>query len=137
MVDLATLDAKDLQGLSPGATTELATRMLVDIKARAEKAQRDAREMRFKDVKIEKITFELARLKAWKFGAHTERMNAEQRQMFESTVAEDEADLAAQLASLQEQGDADKGTSVPKAKGQPRPQAVARRPASRRTPSRA
>jgi hypothetical protein len=56
---------------------------------------------RKRHAKLEKITFELARLKAWKFGAHTERLNAEQRQMFETTAAEDEADLAAQLAALQ------------------------------------
>ena len=37
-------------------------------------AERDA-----KIEKIEKITFELARLKRWKFGAKSEAMNAEQR----------------------------------------------------------
>ena len=63
-------------------------------------ARRD-REIKFKDAKIERITFELARLKAWKFGAKTEAMNAEQRQMFEDTLAEDEADLQAQLQALQ------------------------------------
>jgi transposase len=101
MVDLSSLTAEDLQGLSPGAVTELATRMLAELKVRTEQGQRDAQAIRFKDAKIEKITFELARLKAWKFGAHTERMTAEQRQMFETTAAEDEADLAAQLAALQ------------------------------------
>ena len=30
---------------------------------------------------------QLARLKAWKFGAKTERMNAEQRDIFEETLA--------------------------------------------------
>ena len=46
---------------------------------------------------------QLARLKAWKFGAKTERMNAEQREIFEETLAEDQADLEAQLAALQAQ----------------------------------
>jgi len=31
--------------------------------------------------------FELRRLKAWRFSAKTERMNAEQRQLFEETLA--------------------------------------------------
>ena len=46
-------------------------------------------------------THELARLKAWKFGAKTERMNAGQRQMFEETAAEDEAMRAASSMSWQ------------------------------------
>ena len=89
---------------------ELATRMLAELSAQSrqiqqhqEAAQRYEREIKFKDAKLEKITFELARLKAWKFGARTERMNAEQRQMFEDTAAEDEADLQAQLDALQGQ----------------------------------
>jgi transposase len=42
-------------------------------------------ELKFKDAKIEKITFQLARLKAWKFGAKTEAMRAEQRRLFQET----------------------------------------------------
>ena len=120
MVDLATLQAQDLVGLAPGAVTELATRMLAELKARTAQAARDAQAIRFKDAKIEKITFELARLKAWKFGAHTERMNAEQRQMFETTVAEDEADLAAQLAALQVSDEQEAVVPAPRAKDKPR-----------------
>ena len=60
-----------------------------------------ARDIKFKDAKIERITFELARLKAWRFGAKTEAMNAEQRQLFEETLAEDQASLEAQLQALQ------------------------------------
>ena len=120
MVDLSTLKAEDLRGLTPGAVTELATRMLAELRLKDERAERDARTIRFKDAKLEKITFELARLKAWKFGAHTERLNAEQRQMFETTAAEDEADLAAQLAALQGRSDSADQKPAAKAKTQPR-----------------
>ena len=93
MLDVTTLKAQDLQGLSPEAVAEIATALMAQLAAQqAQIAQRD-REIKFKDAKIERITFELARLKAWKFGAKTEAMNAQQRQMFEDTVAEDEADL--------------------------------------------
>ncbi len=54
------------------------------------------------DAKIERITFELARLKAWKFGAKTEAMNAQQRQVFEDTLAEHQASLEAQLQGCKE-----------------------------------
>jgi transposase len=120
MVDLSTLKAEDLQGLSPGAVAELATRMLAELELKDTQAERDARTIRLKDAKLEKITFELARLKAWKFGAHTERLNAEQRQMFETIAAEDEADLAAQLAALQGKIDAADQTPPAKAETQPR-----------------
>ena len=53
-----------------------------------------------KEAKLDKVSFELARLKAWKFSAKTEAMNAQQRQMFEDTLAEDEASLEAQLKAL-------------------------------------
>ena len=112
MADLSTLKPEDLQGLAPEAATAVVTRMLAELAAKTqqlqqheERARRYEHEIRFKDAKLEKVTFELALLKAWKFGARTERMNAAQRQMFEETAAEDEADLQAQLQQLQGQGD--------------------------------
>jgi len=126
MLDVDTLTAKDLQGLSKGAMSELATTLLARLCAQravleakdAHIARRD-REIKFKDAKIERITFELARLKSWKFGAKNEAMSAEQRQLFEATLAEDEADLAAQLKALKD--DADQADKVqPKSKRQPR-----------------
>ncbi|GAA4346046.1 hypothetical protein GCM10023165_30550 [Variovorax defluvii] len=63
--------------------------------------ERKDREIALRQAKIEKINFELARLKRWKFGAKSEAMSAEQRQLFQDTVAEDEASLQAQLAALQ------------------------------------
>ena len=137
MLDLNTLKAEDLKGLSKGAVTDLAAALIAQLAAHSEQlsaqqaaitakdehiARRD-REIKFKDAKIERITFELARLKAWKFGAKTEAMNAEQRQMFEETLAEDEADLQAQLKALQGDADqADKPQAEPKRK--PRRQAL-------------
>ena len=59
--------------------------------------QRD-QAIKLKDAKIEKFTFEPARLKRWKFGAKAETMSAEQRHVFEQTCAEDEAAYALQAA---------------------------------------
>lgn len=123
MLDVNALKPQDLQGLSEGAMVELMTSMLAQIAAHNEQlsakdkhiARRD-REIKFKDAKIERITFELARLKAWKFGAKTEAMNAEQRQMFEDTLAEDQASLEAQLQALQGAPDTDKPQSEAKRK---------------------
>ena len=90
MQALHDLKDEDLQGLAPEAIAALAQQML-------QRLRQQDNEIRFKDAKIEKITFQLARLKAWKFGAKTEAMNAEQRRLFEETLAEDEASLQAQL----------------------------------------
>ena len=108
MLDVHALKTEDLKGLSPSAMAEVAARMLAHIGeqsrhigAQAKQLDRQGQAIKFKDAKIERITFELARLKAWRFGAKTEAMNAEQRQMFEETLAEDQASLEAQLQALQ------------------------------------
>src|SRR6478609_3719920 len=71
------------------------------IAQQAVELERKEAELRFKTAKLEKVTFELARLKAWKFGAKTEAMSAEQRRLFEETMAEDEASLKALLEQPQ------------------------------------
>jgi hypothetical protein len=123
MLNVNALKAADLQGLSRGAVTEIATALLAQmlaqqsaIAAKDEYIARRDREIKFKDAKIERITFELARLKAWKFGARTEAMSAEQRQLFEDTLAEDEADLDA----LQTDADQPDTTKADSPKRRPR-----------------
>jgi len=108
MLGMRDLKPQDLQGLSPEAVTALAAQMLghIEQQARDLEAQQKLlaykdRDIAWRDAKIEKITFELTRLKRWKFGAKSEAMTAEQRQMFQDTLLEDEADLEAQLAALQ------------------------------------
>jgi transposase len=130
MLDVKALKTEDLKGLSKSAVTELAAALLTQLAAQGDAiAAKDAhiarrdREIKFKDAKIERITFELARLKAWKFGARTEAMNAEQRQMFEDTVSEDEADLEAQLAALKALAEQDRNPADDN-KRKPRRQAL-------------
>jgi len=118
MLDMQVLKADDLTGLSPAELTVLTAQMLVHIAEQGkhidEQSKRiasQAQAIKWRDAKIESITFQLARLKAWKFGAKTERMNAEQREIFEETLAADQASLEAQLAALQ-QGSSE-GRSAP------------------------
>jgi transposase len=114
MLGMRDLKAQDLHGLSSEAVTALAAQMLDHIGQQARELERKQqlievkqalierkdRDIAWRDAKIEKINFELARLKRWKFGARTEVMNAQQRQMFQDTLLEDEASLQAQLAEL-------------------------------------
>jgi transposase len=66
-----------------------------------QQVQAQAREIAWTRARLEQVNFELARFKRWKFGARTEAMTAQQRALFEDTLAEDEASLQAQLAELQ------------------------------------
>lgn len=108
MLDLHALKAQDLSALSPSEWAVVGAQLLAHIgeqskhiTAQGNRIDSQAQAIKWRDAKIESITFQLARLKAWKFGAKTERMNAEQRSIFEETLAADEASLEAQLAALQ------------------------------------
>jgi len=122
MLDVNAIVDADLERLSPEAITALAQRMLgqlreqqqhlqqrderiahqaSEIAQQASEIERKDAELQFKTAKLDKVNFELARLKAWKFGAKTEAMSAEQRRLFEETMTEDEASLQALLEQLQ------------------------------------
>lgn len=108
MLNVHELKAQDFVGLSPAAAAQLAARVLEHIGHQSQQIAKQgqhidaqAQAIQFKDARIESIMFELRRLKAWQFDAKTERMNAQQRQLFEETLAADQADLEAQLAALQ------------------------------------
>jgi transposase len=101
MLDVNALKAEDLQGLSKSAVVEFAVQLLQQRDAKDEELARRAREIKLKEARIERLTFELARLKAWRYGARTEAMNAEQRRLFEETLDEDQASLEEQLCALQ------------------------------------
>ncbi|MFT3815870.1 MAG: IS66 family transposase zinc-finger binding domain-containing protein [Acidovorax sp.] len=105
------LGARDLPAANPSGLSAETAALIAQLRQRLQYqeqqlAERDAllqrkdREIALREAKIEKITFELARLKRWKFGAKSEAMNAEQRRLFEDTLAEDEAGLREQLARL-------------------------------------
>jgi len=108
MLNMRDLKPQDLQGLSQESVTALAAQMLGhieqqarDLEVKQKLIERKDRDIAWRDAKIDKITFELTRLKRWKYGAKSEAMTADQRQMFQDTLLEDEADLEAQLAALQ------------------------------------
>ena len=141
MLGVHDLKPQDLHGLAPEALTALAAQLIEHLDQQrqqlaskdqvlaeqSEELLRKDREITLRDAKLEKIHFELARLKRWKFGARTEAMNTEQRAMFQETLLEDEASLQAQLAALQAQADAAKPDvpSTPKAPSRkPRRQAL-------------
>jgi transposase len=72
-------------------------------------ARRD-HEIAYKTAKIDKLTHELARLRRVQFSAKSERMNPEQRELFDEAMAADIAAVEAELEALQD------STSVASAK---------------------
>ena len=94
MLDVHAIKPQDFAALSADDLAALATQMLTHIGQQSrhiseqdKRIDSQAQAIKWRDAKIESITFQLARLKAWKFGAKTEAMNAEQRDIFEETLA--------------------------------------------------
>ena len=92
MQDQHAIKAQDISALNPSEWASFAGQLLAQINEQskhiAEQAKRinaDAQAIKWRDAKIESITFQLARLKAWKFGAKTERMSAQQRSLRRDT----------------------------------------------------
>ena len=94
MIDIAQLDPQQLDELGVEQLREL-TRTLLASRGR------DAHEIAWRDAKIDKLTFELAQLKRLKFDRVSERMDAEQRALFDEAVDGDIAAIDEQLAALQ------------------------------------
>lgn len=83
------------------------------------------REITLRDAQLEKLKFEIARFRRWRFGAKAEAMSAEQRRLFEETLVEDEASLQARLEQLRAQAAAAAvAERAKKAPRQPRRQAL-------------
>jgi transposase len=97
----AAIDLRSLPAEAVALITQLQQQAQVQAHAHAQELARRDREIAWRDVKIDKLNFEVARLRRWKFEARTEAMTAEQRLLFSETMAEDEASLQAQLADLQ------------------------------------
>jgi hypothetical protein len=90
----------DLTSL-PTEAAALIARLQQQAQAHAQELARRDREIAWRDAKIDKLNFEVARLRRWKFDAKTEAMTASQRLLFAETLIEDEASLRALLAELQ------------------------------------
>ena len=93
MLQTAPIDLAKLNTLGEVELRELAGKLIARI-------DRDAREINWRDVKIEKLTFEMAQLRRVKFGVKSEQLDAQQRALFDEAVDADLAALEAQLAEL-------------------------------------
>ena len=82
----------------------------------------DARDAQLKEhsALIEKLKFELARLKRWRFGAHTEALSSEQLALWESELDGDIAALQARVDALEAEKTLAPGQAGDEGKRQPK-----------------
>ena len=126
MLDIHSIKPDDLKALNPAELASVAAQMLALVGEQARRIDDQAKGIKWRDAKLENLVFQLAQHKAWRFGAKTERMNAEQRDIFEETFAADQADLEAQILALQALnaaagGDTADGADAPKKKERRQP----------------
>lgn len=93
MLEAPRIDPVKLTSLSEVELRALAGQLL-------DRIDRDAREIHWRDAKIEKLTFEMAQLRRIKFGVKSEQLDAQQKTLFEEAVDADMAALEAELAEL-------------------------------------
>lgn len=113
------MDAVDLDAITDIDVLRALVREQVEVIAQRDASleQRD-RTITYKDAKIAHLTLEIARLRRLQYAAKTERMDPDQRELFDEAVTAQLADLEAQLDDL-------RSTSSPSSQ-----------PAQRRTPQR-
>ena len=110
-MDNAALDAINdvtaLRALVRAQLAEITQRDAVIAERDAAIGQRDAliaernRTIQARDLAIQKLTYELARLRRIQFAAKSERMDPGQRELFDEAMAADIAALEAELATIQ------------------------------------
>lgn len=138
MLGVHAIKPQDLEALSATELARVAAQMLAHIGEQSrhialqsqhigeqeKRIDSQAQAIKWRDAKIESITFQLARLKSWKFDAKSERMNAAQREIFEEALAADQADLEAQLAALQQSSSAGRAAPDQQQRRQPKREAL-------------
>lgn len=96
---------EELQALSAALQSKLDAQTL-------ELARRDAL-LKEQSARIEKLTFEIARLKRWRFGKSAETISADQLALWESELDADIAQLESQLEGLSKNGSGEGKSDTP------------------------
>ncbi len=83
------------------------------IAAQARTVERMGSQIDYKTAKIAKLTAEIARLRRLQFSVRSEKLNPEQRELFEETMAADIAAVEAELDALQNPSSSPKPRKLP------------------------
>ena len=100
---LAQMDAEELRNLTAALIVQLAER-------EAQITERE-QELKHKQLKIDQLTHEMATLKRWRYGRHSEQLDAVQRSLFDESIDADIEAISLEIEALK-----DKPSSAPKSK---------------------
>src|SRR6202012_1338641 len=86
--ELAQMDAEQLRGLTATLLAQLAVRDAERNAQAALLAKRDA-ELKHKQLKIDQLMHEMATLKRWRYGRHSEQLDVVQRSLLDESIDAD------------------------------------------------
>lgn len=95
--DLAQMNAQELR--------DLATALLTQVTQKDEELTLKDQELKFKQLKIDQLTHEMAILKRWRFGRRSEQLDPAQRSLLEESIDEDLEAIELELEALREKRD--------------------------------
>ena len=108
--ELAQMDAEQLRGLTATLLAQLAVRDAERNAQAALLAKRDA-ELKHKQLKIDQLMHEMATLKRWRYGRHSEQLDVVQRSLLDESIDADIEAIGLEIEVLNE-----KPASPPKEK---------------------
>jgi transposase len=108
--ELAQMDAEQLRGLTSTLLAQLADRDAQLAEREARISQRD-QELKHKQLKIDQLMHEMATLKRWRYGRHSEQLDVVQRSLLDESIDADIEAISLEIEALKE-----KPASLPKDK---------------------
>jgi transposase len=106
----AQMNANQLRDLAATLSSQLAERDARISEHEAQLARRDE-ELKYKQLKIDQLTHEMATLKRWRYGRRSEELDAVQRSLLDESIDADIEAISLEIEALQE-----RAPSVPKSK---------------------
>ena len=113
---LAQLNAKELRNLTATLIAQLSDREQKLAEREAQIIERDAElsartaqlasrneELKHKQLKIDQLTHEMATLKRWRYGRHSEQLDVVQRSLLDESIDEDIEAISLEIEALKEQ----------------------------------
>jgi transposase len=113
---LAQLNAKELRNLTATLIAQLSDREAKLAEREAQIIERDAElsartaqlasrneELKHKQLKIDQLTHEMATLKRWRYGRHSEQLDVVQRSLLDESIDEDIEAISLEIEALKEQ----------------------------------
>jgi transposase len=121
---LAQMNAKELRNLNATLIAQLSDREArlaerealiierdAELSARTAQLARRDEELKHKQLKIDQLTYEMATLKRWRYGQHSEKLDVVQRSLLDESIDEDIEAISREIEALKE-----RPPSAPKSK---------------------